>query len=285
MKLKIVATPIGNVRDISARAIDEIKKADLILAEDTRSAMRLITHLGIETKANARIISCQSQMELHRVEVVIQRLQANERVVLLSDAGCPVISDPGSLLIEAIVKAGFDVEVIPGPSALTSAIMGAGIDTTRFAFLGFLPQKGGARKKIIRGVAEAELALIIYEAPQRVGTLLNELHEILGTRRVVVARELTKLFETFHRGQLGGALTPLFVEKGECVVVVEAGSFTNNEEIIIEQNEEIASVIKEKIHEGFSTKDIVKLLVARFSIKKSNAYDLVMKYAKDTSKD
>ncbi len=284
MKLKIVATPIGNVRDISARAIEEIKKADLILAEDTRSAMKLISHLGIETKADARIISCQSQMELHRAEVVIERLRAHNRVLLLSDAGCPVISDPGSLLIESVVNAGFEIEVIPGPSALTSAIMGAGIDTTRFAFLGFLPQKGGTRKKLLRASAEAELALVIYEAPQRVAALLNELHELLGARRVVVARELTKIFETFHRGALGSELNPPLVEKGECVVVVEAGVFTNEPEVQLEQDEQILALIKEKTLAGYSTKDTVKILVAQFSIKKSTAYDLVMKHSKSLKK-
>jgi 16S rRNA (cytidine1402-2'-O)-methyltransferase len=278
-KLKVVATPIGNVRDISARAIEELKKADLILAEDTRSALKLINYLGIQLKAAAKVISCHSQMEEHRATVVIERLNANENVLVLSDAGCPVISDPGSLLVQAVVNAGLDVEVIPGPSALTSAIMGAGIDTTRFAFLGFLPQKGGLRKKLILSSAEAELALVIYEAPQRIATLLKDLFELLGPRRVVVARELTKLYETFHRGELGQVLTPPFMEKGECVVVVEAGPLLLAHQEA-DQAGEIATLIENKIAEGLSTKDVTKLLVNTFHMKKSLAYDLVVKIMK-----
>ncbi len=182
-------------------------------------------------------------------------------------------------MVQAVVKAGLDVEVIPGPSALTSAIMGAGIDTTRFAFLGFLPQKGGVRKKLILSSAEAELALVIYEAPQRVSALLSDLFEILGPRRVVVARELTKLFETFHRGELGQNLTPPFIEKGECVVVVEAGPLLDARKDS-DQASDMAALIEQKIAEGLATKDVAKLLVSTFNMKKSLAYDLVIRTIK-----
>lgn len=277
-KLKVIATPIGNLGDISRRAIDEIARADLILAEDTRSALKLINFLGIGLKPETRIISCHSQMEEHRAQVVAERLRAKDNVVLLSDAGCPVISDPGSLLVQGVVAEGFDVEVIPGPSAHSAAIMGAGIDTTRFAFLGFLPQKGGVRKKLILCSAEAGLALVIYESPLRVGDLLKDLFDLLGPRRVVVARELTKLFETFHRGHLGQQLVPPLVEKGECVVIVEAGPLGK---INIEEDHDtlLRDFIMLKIDENCSTKDIVKAVVSQFNIKKSDAYNLVIKYA------
>lgn len=278
-KLKVIATPIGNLGDISRRAIDEITQADLILAEDTRSALKLINYLGITLKPQTRIISCHSQMEEHRAQIVGERLKAKDNVVLLSDAGCPVISDPGSLLVQAVVAEGFDVEVIPGPSAHSAAIMGAGIDTTRFAFLGFLPQKGGVRKKLILCSAQAGLALVIYESPLRVSDLLSDLFELLGPRRVVIARELTKLFETFHRGHLGQDLSPPLVEKGECVVVVEAGPLGK---VNLEDNHEdsVHDFIMRKVGENCSTKDIVKAVVNEYNMKKSDAYDLVIKYTK-----
>ena len=220
--LKLLATPVGNVNDISLRAIDAIKTADAIFAEDTRHSLKLINALGLGLKPFCRLISCDAHRETRRIDLIVEKLRAKENVLLLSDAGSPCISDPGSLLVQGVVNAGFGVEVIPGPSAHVAALMGAGVDTTRFAFLGFLPQKTVQRKRLICGSAGLGLALVIYESPLRVSKLLDELHVLLGEQRVVVARELTKAFETFHRGVLGHDLMPLFVDKGECVVIVEA---------------------------------------------------------------
>ena len=147
--LKIIATPIGNIRDISLRALDELKAADIILAEDTRHTKALLNALGVTLKDSVRLISCESRREASRGELVLKFLEQNLKVVLVSDAGTPTLSDPGSLLVQAVVAGLGAIEVIPGPSAVTAALMGAGIDTTRFAFLGFLPQKKSARKKII----------------------------------------------------------------------------------------------------------------------------------------
>jgi len=273
--LKIVATPIGNLRDISLRAIDEIGRADIILAEDTRSSLMLIKALGIELKSDCRLISCDAHRELQRLSLVLEYLAKNHRVLLISDAGCPVISDPGSLLIQAVVKQGFKIEVIPGPSAQTAALMGAGIDTTRFAFLGFLPKKSSHRRQMIVSAIDAGLSLVIYEAPLRVKDLLAELAQILGPRRVVVARELTKIFETFHRGILGDELDPPLIMKGECVVVVEVGDKPVSEP---EQPLDISNVINILSEQGLSHKDIVKSLVNQFKLKKSQAYDLVLRH-------
>ncbi|MCA9507102.1 MAG: 16S rRNA (cytidine(1402)-2'-O)-methyltransferase [Myxococcales bacterium] len=275
-KLKIIATPIGNLGDISSRAISSISSADVILAEDTRSARKLISFLGINLKSQSRIISCHAQIEEQRAHVVEECLKANEQVVLLSDAGCPVISDPGSLLVQAVVKAGFEVEVIPGPSAQSAAIMGAGIDTTRFAFLGFLPKKNSQRKKLFQSTAACGLALVIYESPLRVKNLLDDLFEALGPRRVVVARELTKVFETFHRGVLGQELKPSLVEKGECVVIVEAQDVERS--VSNDEKESVVELIKKRSEQAFRTKDIVKELVDNFNIKKNQAYDMVIEY-------
>lgn len=273
----MVATPIGNIRDITLRAIDEIKKADVIFCEDTRQCQKLLAALGLELKSDCRLISCHSEKEQSRIDVAIERLLAGDSVLFMSDAGCPVISDPGSLLVQGVVAQGFSVEIIPGPSAITSALMGAGIDTTRFAFLGFLPQKKLARKKMIIAAASANLAVVIFESPLRTADLLTELFEILGPRRVVVARELTKLFETFHRGTLGSVMNPPLVDKGECVVVVEAGDVPNVSESI-DVAQAMDDLIKASLHQGTSAKDVAKLVAIRFSIKKKQAYDLVLRH-------
>lgn len=272
-RLKIVATPIGNVRDISLRAIEEIKQADVIFAEDTRHSLKLIQALAIELKPDCRMISCDSHKETQRISVIVERLQANERAILISDAGCPTISDPGSLLVQGIIAEGFEVEIIPGPSALTASVMGAGIDTTRMAFLGFLPQKKSAREKLVVGAASAGLALVIYESPLRVKSLLDELFAMLGERRVVVARELTKLHETFHRGSLGAPLNPPLVELGECVVVVEA----SDKPISVTQadDSQIHQAIDHALARGDSAKDVARMIATQFSLKKKTAYDMV----------
>jgi 16S rRNA (cytidine1402-2'-O)-methyltransferase len=268
--LKLVATPLGNIRDISLRAIDELKRADVIFAEDTRHSFRLIEALGIKLKPNCRLVSCNSHSEEQRIKVVSERLLANDQVLFLSDAGCPVISDPGSLLVQGIVALGLTVEIIPGPSAHSAALMGAGIDTTRFAFLGFLPQRKITRKNLIESSAKAALALIFYESPRRIENLLEELHEILGPRRVIVARELTKIYETFHRGYLGEPLNPPIINKGEMVVIVEAKDFDNKIPEI-----DLINFIKNNLSKNTSAKDIASLLSKNFNIKRNIAYQIV----------
>ena len=269
--LKLVATPIGNIRDISLRAMDEIKKAHIILAEDTRHSMNLISALGISLSPDCRLVSCNSHSEEQRIKVVVERLLANDQVVYICDAGCPVVSDPGSLLVQGVLAAGLQVEVIPGPSAHSTALMAAGIDTTRFAFLGFLPQKKLARKKLITSAADTSLALVIYESPRRVADLLTELFEILGPRRVVVARELTKIHETFHRGVLGSELSPPVFDKGEVVVVVESSA----ESCQALDEEALQTFIKNELKNN-SAKDVAKLSAEAFNISKKDAYKMVL---------
>jgi 16S rRNA (cytidine1402-2'-O)-methyltransferase len=280
--LKVIATPIGNVRDITLRAMDEIKKADVILAEDTRHSMRLIKALGLELKKGCRMISCDSHKEQNRIELVASMLMANEQVVFLSDAGCPAISDPGSLLVKGVLEKGCEVVPIPGPSAHSAALMAAGIDTTRFSFLGFLPKKKSLRKKMVMRAESAGLALIIYESIQRLQELLSFLYEHLGQRRVVVARELTKLHETFHRGTLGCELTPPLVVKGECVVVVElkrekAGDHIPPAGLETGIGASVQDFIGQELSLGHSAKDVVTVAAQKFSIKKRVAYELVLK--------
>ena len=219
-RLQVVATPIGNLGDLTVRATEALKAADVICCEDTRHTRPLLQRIGA---TGARLLAVHAHNEREQAPAIGRLLDEGKAVCFVSDAGCPGVSDPGGRLVEAMVEAGHDVEVLPGASALTTALMGAGVDCARFAFLGFLPRKGGERERLVQGALQAGLGVVIYEAANRTEALLEDLHAWCGVRRVVVCRELTKLHETFHRGLLGGALLPPLVEKGEVVVVVEAG--------------------------------------------------------------
>ena len=211
-----MATPIGNMGDMSRRASESLAEADVVLAEDTRRTKALLP-----ADASVKLVSCHQHNELDRLSLVREVVTAGGTVVLVSDAGAPAISDPGGRLVEAAVKAGIEVGVIPGPSAVISALMGAGFHAQPFTFLGFLSRKAERQKRALLAVPETH-ALVIFESANRVEDLLQAAFDALGPRRVVVARELTKKFETFHRGKLGGLLTPALVDKGEIVVVIDA---------------------------------------------------------------
>jgi 16S rRNA (cytidine1402-2'-O)-methyltransferase len=220
--LLVLATPIGNLADMSTRATATLRDADIICCEDTRHSKPLVLHAG----GRAELWSCHAHNERERVADVVAALQDSKRVVLITDAGAPAVSDPGGHVVEGVIAAGLTVEVIPGPSAVIAALMGAGIDAGSFAFVGFLPRKGGERRSRVELAMQAGLALVLFEAPNRVADTLDDLLAWCGPRRVVVARELTKMHETFHRGVLGGELSPSFVEKGEAVIIIEAAAPT-----------------------------------------------------------
>ncbi len=217
----VVATPIGNLGDLTTRGIEVLKNADMILAEDTRHSQRLFQGLGLHS-AEKQFISCHQHNEESRLNLVLDVIQAGKSVALISDAGTPTVSDPGGRLIEELAKTGVAIQVCPGASAVMAALMGAGLNTTQFAFLGFLPKKGKERQRKIKSALLAELSVVLYEAPDRIEKTLDELYQLCGALRIVVARELTKKFETFHRGQLGEKLSPPLVCKGEMVIVIES---------------------------------------------------------------
>lgn len=274
-KFSLVSTPIGNLKDISFRAVEALKNADIILAEDTRVTKSLISHLGITIKDDCRIVSTHAEMEQKRLTLLKERLTAGHHVVMVSDAGTPSISDPGHELTKEAIALNAFVEVIPGACAAIAALTGSGLATARFAFLGFLPKKTSQKKKLVTNAAQAGMALVMYESPLRVQELLDELHQFLGPKPVVVARELTKMYETFHRGVLGSELVPPLVEKGECVVVVETLGF--KEEVEFDE-EAMAAFIDE--HHDLKTKELAAQLSEKFSLSKSDAYELVVKRRK-----
>jgi len=218
MKLYVVPTPVGNLEDMTFRAIRVLKEADLILAEDTRTSGFLLKHFGIETPMHSH----HKFNEHKTVENVIQRLKNGQIIALISDAGTPAISDPGFLVVRQCVENGIDVECLPGATAFVPALVASGLPNDRFCFEGFLPQKKGRQTKINELVNEKR-TMIFYESPFRLVKTLTQLSEVLGNeRKASVSREISKLFEETKRGTLS-ELVQYFTEhnpKGEIVVIV-----------------------------------------------------------------
>jgi 16S rRNA (cytidine1402-2'-O)-methyltransferase len=216
--LYLVATPIGNLEDITLRALRVLKECDVVAAEDTRHSGQLLKHFGISKP----LLSYFQFNEAKRSEEIIERLRRGEKVALVTDAGSPGISDPGERVVKAAIAAGFRVESIPGPSALVAAITASGLPADEFHFIGFLPHKSGQRRNKLESLKNFEGTLVLYESPYRVEKLLGELSEVFPERQIVLARELTKKFEEFLRGKPAELLTVAQKRslKGEFVVMI-----------------------------------------------------------------
>ena len=221
--LYVVATPIGNLRDISLRALEVLKNVDAIAAEDTRITRRLLAHYGIAS----RLIAVHEHNERRAVTGVLALLSSGKSVALACDAGTPAISDPGVTLVAAVREAGYVVTPVPGPNAAVAALSAAGLESPHFLFYGFLPAKAGERRRALAGLARLTCALVFYEAPHRIVECLRDLAAALGpARRVVIARELTKAFESIHVCPLAEAGEWIEADanrsRGEFVLIVEA---------------------------------------------------------------
>lgn len=220
--LYVVATPIGNLSDITLRALEVLAAADTIAAEDTRNTRHLLQHHGI---SDARLLALHQHNERGAAEKVIALLQQEQSVALVTDAGTPAVSDPGAVLVEAVRAAGFRVIPIPGASAAVAALSASGLSAPHFLFYGFLPNKSGARRTALQALAEHSYTLVFYEAPHRILECVEDLQAVFGDARdIVFAREVTKLFESIHRCKLGEALAWLNSDpnnqRGEFVLLV-----------------------------------------------------------------
>jgi 16S rRNA (cytidine1402-2'-O)-methyltransferase len=216
--LYLVATPIGNLEDITLRALRTLKECDMVAAEDTRRTGQLLKHFGLAKP----LLSYFQFNEARRSEEILERLRRGEKVALVTDAGSPGISDPGERVVRAVRDAGLRVESVPGPCALVAALTASGLPTDEFHFIGFLPHKSGQRRRQLDALSRFAGTLVLYESPYSIGKLLAELHEVVPERDVVLARELTKKFEEFLRGRPGELLevTKKRALKGEFVVLV-----------------------------------------------------------------
>jgi 16S rRNA (cytidine1402-2'-O)-methyltransferase len=255
--LFIVATPIGNLQDISERALECLRSVDLIACEDTRHTSKLLNHFGIRKSLE----SYHDFNEEEKAGRLISRIQDGLNVALVSDAGTPAVSDPGYRLIRACRENGIRVVAIPGPSAAITALSGSGLPSDEFFFVGFLPSRDQSRRQKLEALSTVAATLIFYEAPHRIEETLMDILEVLGDREVCIARELTKLHEEFLFGKLRD-LIPRVKPLGEFVIVVSGGS-----------GKEVPAVNIE----GLSRKEILKLLAEKTGLSKKSLYDALLK--------
>lgn len=220
--LYLVPTPIGNLEDMTYRAVRVLREAALIACEDTRHTRTLLERYDIRTP----VVSCHEHNEHARIAMILEKLRAGQAVAMVSDAGMPGISDPGALVVKAVVEAGLPVTALPGPCAAVTALAASGLDTTAFHFVGFPPPKEKARRDTFAGVAETAATLVFYEAPHRIRQFLDDARAVFGDRRAVVARELSKHYEEFLRGPLSelAAHFETHDPRGEMVVLVAGKS-------------------------------------------------------------
>jgi len=276
--LYIVSTPIGNLEDITLRALRVLKEVDLIAAEDTRRTRQLLTHFGIQKP----LISYHEHNERMRENSLLEKLREGKNVALVTDAGTPGISDPGEALIRRAVREKITLVPIPGPAAAMAALSVAGLPTDRFLFYGFLPSRSEARKKLLDGLRRRPETLVFYESPRRLPSLLEEAREIFGNRQVAVARELTKVYEEIRRGSLEEVLTKIEQDeiKGE-VTVVMAG---NTDEASIDSR-----TIREALREyrkisGVSWKEAVERVTENLGAPKREVYREGLKMKEEMEK-
>jgi 16S rRNA (cytidine1402-2'-O)-methyltransferase len=269
--LVLVGTPIGNLGDLSPRAVEELGRADAVACEDTRRTGRLLAHVGVRAPV---LLVINDHTEARAVPDVLARLDRGERVVVVSDAGMPGISDPGEQVVAAASAAGHRVEVVPGPSAAITGLVVSGLPAGRFVFEGFLPRKGSGRRERLLAVAGERRTVVLYEAPHRLVRTLTDLSEVCGpTRRVVLARELTKLHEELWRGTLGDAVrrSEEVAPRGEYVVVLDGAP-----EPAEASDDDVRAAVAEHRGRGLSTRDAVAQVAATFDLPKRHVYDLAL---------
>lgn len=269
--LYIVATPIGNLDDITLRAIKVLKDVDIIAAEDTRHTLKLLNHLEISKP----LISYYKQTEKVKTEILIERLKKGENIALVSDAGTPVISDPGEEVVKVAIKNNIKVVPIPGPCALITALIASGMVAKEFSFIGFLPVNKKEKKEKLKELLEDTKTLIFYEAPHKLIDTLKEMKDVFGNRKICLARELTKIHEEFLIDTISNLLEKIEVPKGEYVIVVEGSDLSKRE---IETNKLNNMTIEEhyKYYEklGYEKKEIIKQIAKDRNVNKNEIYKL-----------
>ena len=268
----MVATPIGNLGDITLRALEVLKSVDAIAAEDTRHTSGLLGHFGISKK----LIAVHQHNEQQSAENLLVRLQAGESIALVTDAGTPAVSDPGAIVVNVLQKVGIKIVPIPGASAVIAALSASGIVNNGFQFIGFLPASGSQRRKALEAVKTQTSTLVFYEAPHRIIECVEDLSTVFGeTRRITIAREITKTFETFHHCLLGEAKNWLMSDpnqqRGEFVLLVEASEDTDDNIAEIEAERVLRLLLAD-----LPLKQAVSLAVEITGAKKNWVYELAL---------
>ena len=260
----LIPTPIGNLYDVTLRAIKTLKEVDVILAEDTRVAKQLCRHLEIEKE----IISNYQYNEKKNKEKVIEFLKNGKSIGLITDRGTPLISDPGYEIVKEVINKKYNVVGLPGPTALIPALIVSGLKPQPFAFFGFLDNKETKRKKELEKIKKLDITIIIYEAPHRLKKTLEDIYEILGNRQLGISREITKIHEEIFRGTVKEALNQLNDVRGEIVIVIEGNSSSNYENISIIEH------VHMYIKEGYNQKEAIKLVAKDRNMTKKEIYNI-----------
>lgn len=273
-KIYLVATPIGNLSDISMRAIETLKNADIIACEDTRNTIRLLNHFEIK----GHLTSYHEYNKIDKAYELCEKVKEGKNIAFVSDAGMPAISDPGYELVDIAYKEGLEVTVVPGASAVVSALAISGISSRRFAFEGFLPADKNEKKEILTELSQESRTLILYEAPHRLLKTLKELFEYMGNRNIAIVREITKLHEEVLRGKLADIIADYESEKiairGEYVLVIEGKSLLEKREERQKSFEEIGirEHYEKYIAEGMDKKEAMKAVAKDRGIQKRDVY-------------
>jgi 16S rRNA (cytidine1402-2'-O)-methyltransferase len=268
--LFVVATPIGNLEDITYRAVRVLREADVIACEDTRQTRKLLDHYEISVAT----ISYHEHNEMERAAELGAKLAVGARIALVSDAGMPLVSDPGYRLVRAAIDNGARVEPVPGPSAALAALAGSGLPTEAFYFGGFLPAKAGQRSRVLESLAGEQATLIFYEAPHRILEALEAVEETLGPRTVVVARELTKVHEEFLRGSAREVLEQMKARgsvKGEITLLIGRAATPPPDDTPVE------AAVAQLVSDGTPRMDAIKQVARRRGLSKREVYDQLLR--------
>ncbi|MDO4710409.1 MAG: 16S rRNA (cytidine(1402)-2'-O)-methyltransferase [Peptostreptococcaceae bacterium] len=265
--LYICATPIGNLEDITIRTLNVLKSVDYILCEDTRRTLKLLNHYDIKKK----LVSMNEHTEFKKKERILDDLKNGMDIALVSDAGMPGIQDPGQLLIRSLIEDQLPYTVLPGPSAMITALVGSGLSQDEFLFLGFLPRKMNERIQILNKYKDFVGEVILYEAPHRFSKLLEDILSIWGDRTIVIAREISKKFEEYDHTTVNEALRRQEI-KGELVLIIKRPDIPKD----LTSEQDLQLLIKQLLDQGIRTKEIAKKIAELSGISKNQAYDLVV---------
>jgi 16S rRNA (cytidine1402-2'-O)-methyltransferase len=281
--LSIVATPIGNLEDITQRALRVLREADLIACEDTRHTRKLLNHFAITTAT----ISYHEHNEKERAEELCEALESGKNIALVSDAGTPLISDPGFRIVQAAVDRGISVVPIPGASAVITALSVSGLPTDQFLFAGFLPARTGARRAKLNELRTVAGTLVFYETPHRIKATLQEALEVLGNREAVIAREVTKLHEEFARGSLSQLIERLSsseAPRGEMVLIISGQAAELPSPSTTDANVRLVERIEQLEGEGMDQKSALKQAAKELGVKRADAYRMMVNQKNRRSK-
>ncbi len=268
--LSVVATPIGNLNDLSPRAAAVLADADVIACEDTRVTRKLLTRAA----SRAKLVAYHARNERARVPELVRRVASGEKVALVTDAGTPGVSDPGQRLVAACLDAGLRVEAVPGPSAALAALVISGLPTARFVFEGFLPRTASQRRRRLRSLAEEERTIVLFESPHRLAESLADMRDALGDRRGAMARELTKLHEEVVRGRLSDLLVRAEDGvRGEVTLVIEGAAPGDAEPVVAA---DIATRLRALMAEGSPKKEAIARAAADLDVPKKDVYKVAV---------